>query len=77
MHIAPLARGEFRPGEIRSLISDISRIRTIGYVPQTSVEEGIARYVSWIKAQGSVEDNFSNAEEGLRAKGIVQSVKSS
>ncbi len=26
--IAPLARGEFRPGEIRSLISDISRIGT-------------------------------------------------
>ncbi len=30
--IEPLARGEFRPGEIRSLISDISRIRSIGYV---------------------------------------------
>jgi len=76
VHISPLARGEFRPGEIRSLISDISRIRTIGYVPQTSIEEGIARYVSWIKTQGSVEDYFSKAEEDLRAKGIVQSVRS-
>jgi len=76
VHISPLARGEFRPGEIRSLISDISRIRTIGYVPQTSIEEGIARYVAWIKTQGSVEDYFSKAEEGLRAKGIVQSVRS-
>ena len=72
--LAPLARGEFRPGEIRSLISDISRIRTIGYEPQTTIEQGIARYVSWIKTQGSVEDYFSKAEAGLRAKGIVQSV---
>ena len=72
--LAPLARGEFRPGEIRSLISDISRIRTIGYEPQTSIEQGIERYVAWIKTQGSVEDYFSQAEAGLRAKGIVQSV---
>ncbi len=74
--IAPLARGEFRPGEIRSLISDISRIRTIGYEPQTTIEQGIGRYVEWIRTQGTVEDYFAKAEEGLRAKGIVQSVKS-
>ena len=72
--LAPLARGEFRPGEIRSLISDISRIRTIGFEPETSIREGIRRYVEWIKMQGSVEDYFSKAEAGLRAKGIVQSV---
>jgi dTDP-L-rhamnose 4-epimerase len=73
--IEPLARGEFRPGEIRSLISDISRIRTIGYEPRTTLEEGIGRYVDWIKTQGTVEDYFAKAEAGLRAKGIVQSVK--
>ena len=73
--LAPLARGEFRPGEIRSLISDIDRIRTIGYEPQTTVERGSARYVDWIRTQGAVEDYFSKAEAGLRAKGIVQSVR--
>ena len=75
--LTPLARGEFRPGEIRSLISDISRIRTIGYEPQTTLEQGIGRYIEWIKTQGTVEDYFSKAEAGLRAKGIVQSVSSS
>jgi dTDP-L-rhamnose 4-epimerase len=73
--IEPLARGEFRPGEIRSLISDISRIGTIGYAPQTTIEQGIARYVAWIKTQGTVADYFAEAEAVLRAKGIVQSVK--
>jgi dTDP-L-rhamnose 4-epimerase len=72
--IQPLARGEFRPGEIRSLISDISRIRTIGYEPQTTIEQGISRYIDWIRTQGKVEDYFSTAEKGLREKGIVQSV---
>ena len=74
--ISPLARGEFRPGEIRSLISDIQRIRTIGYEPSVTIEQGISRYLDWIKTQGPVEDYFSKAEAGLRAKGIVQSVAS-
>lgn len=74
--IQPLARGEFRPGEIRSLISDTSRIESIGYKPQVTLEEGIGRYIAWIKTQGgAVEDYFGAAEAGLRAKGIVQSVK--
>ena len=72
--IAPLARGEFRPGEIRSLISDISRVRTVGYEPSVTIEQGIGRYIDWIRTQGAVEDYFSKAEAGLRAKGIVQSV---
>jgi dTDP-L-rhamnose 4-epimerase len=72
--IDPIARGEFRPGEIRSLISDISYIRTIGYEPKVPLEEGIARYIEWIRTQGAVEDYFAEAEIGLREKGMVQSV---
>jgi dTDP-L-rhamnose 4-epimerase len=75
VRIAPLARGEFRPGEIRSLISDITRIRSIGYEPSTTIEQGIARYVEWIKTQGAIEDYFTKVEGSLRAKGIVQSVR--
>lgn len=74
--VAPIARGEFRPGEIRSLISDTSRIRSIGYEPQTTIEQGIGRYLDWIATQGSVDDYFAKAEAGLRSKGIVQSVVS-
>ena len=73
--IQPLARGEFRPGEIRALISDTSRIAGIGYKPSVTLEEGIGRYIAWIKTQGAVDDYFAKAEAGLRAKGIVQSVK--
>lgn len=73
--VAPLARGEFRPGEIRSLISDTSRIQSIGYKPSVTVEEGIGRYIDWVMTQGPVKDYFGEIEAGLRANGIVQSVK--
>ena len=35
-----IARGEFRPGEIRSPISDVSRIRTIGHPPGPELTHG-------------------------------------
>ena len=70
--IAPLARGEFRAGEIRHLTSDITRARAIGYAPTVDLATGIGRYLDWIRGQGEIRDYFGAAEEGLRAKRIVQ-----
>ena len=72
--IEPIARGEFRPGEIRFLTSDISRMSKIGYRPTVDIETGIRRYVDWIRDQGDVRDYFSAAETILRARGIVREV---
>jgi dTDP-L-rhamnose 4-epimerase len=69
-----VARGEFRPGEMRHLTSDTTLARSAGYEPQVSLADGIARYIEWIRAQMDVRDYFAAAEQGLRAKGIVHSV---
>jgi dTDP-L-rhamnose 4-epimerase len=71
--IEPLVRGEFRPGEMRHLTSDISRLRTVGYKPQVDLSDGIGRYLAWIQAQGDIHDYFAEAEELLREKRIVHS----
>jgi len=72
--ISPIARGEFRPGEIRHLTSGIARITAAGFTPQVTLEQGIDRYLSWIRTQATVDDYFAAAEPILRAKGIVQRV---
>ncbi|MEY2546930.1 MAG: dTDP-L-rhamnose 4-epimerase [Verrucomicrobiota bacterium] len=72
--IAPEARGEFRPGEMRHLTSDITRIAAAGYNPHVDLSEGISRYIDWIKAQTDVRDYFSEAEKILKSKGIVHRV---
>jgi dTDP-L-rhamnose 4-epimerase len=69
--IEPVARGEFRPGEMRYLTSDISRARGAGYEPGLDLAGGIERYLAWIKAQGDIHDYFAEAEEVLRGKRIV------
>jgi dTDP-L-rhamnose 4-epimerase len=73
--IEPVARGEFRPGEMRHLTSDTSKISAIGYKPVVDLAEGIQRYIEWIKSQTDVRDYFSEAEQILKSKGIVHQVK--
>jgi dTDP-L-rhamnose 4-epimerase len=77
IHIAPEARGEFRPGEMRHLTSGTERIRAAGYAPQVDLATGIGRYLDWIRQQADVRDYFSEAADVLRSKGIVHRVKSS
>lgn len=73
--LAPIMNGDFRPGEIRHLISDTTLIRNAGYAATVSLEEGIARYLAWIKTQGSIREYFAAAESILRQKGILQRVE--
>jgi dTDP-L-rhamnose 4-epimerase len=75
--IEPVVRGEFRPGEMRHLTSDISRARTVGYEPEVDLAAGIDRYLEWIRAQGGVRDYFAAAEAILREKQIVHQVAKS
>ncbi len=74
LRIAPEINGEFRPGEIRHLISGVDTIRAAGYAPQVDLAEGIDRYLDWIRSQSDVRDYFSEASETLRNKGIVHRV---
>ncbi|MGH2559462.1 MAG: NAD-dependent epimerase/dehydratase family protein [Thermomicrobiales bacterium] len=68
----PEMPGTFRPGEMRALISDISRIEDLGFRPIVSLAEGIDRYLAWIRSQGDVRDYFQAAEQGLKRRQIVK-----
>jgi dTDP-L-rhamnose 4-epimerase len=71
-NIEPALPGEYRPGEMRALISDIARISALGYRPQTDLSTGIDRYLDWIRTQGSIKDYFAQAERILRKKRVVK-----
>ena len=73
--IAPEVNGEFRPGEMRHLTSDTTRVHTAGYEPHVDLAEGIRRYIDWIRTQSDIRDYFSEAAKILRSKGIVHRVK--
>ena len=69
--VKPELRGEFRPGDVRHLVTDASKIRKLGWKPRILIEEGISRYAKWIQNFGSIEEYFSDAEQLLKATRVV------
>src|SRR5581483_4910140 len=69
--IAPELNGEFRPGEMRHLISDTTLAASAGYQPSVDLNEGISRYIAWVRSQSDIRDYFSEASDILKNKGIV------
>ncbi len=70
--IEPIVPGEFRPGEMRALISDTRRIAQLGFATTVTLEDGLDRYIAWVAAQGEVSDYFSRAERILRRRKVVK-----
>jgi len=75
IRIEPAVRGEYRPGEMRHLTSDITLAGAAGYEPTVGLAEGIGKYLEWIQTQGDVRDYFAAAEQMLRSKSIVHAVR--
>jgi len=73
--IEPEVNCEFRPGEMRHLTSDTTRMGSAGYESHVDLTEGIQRYIDWIRTQTDIRDYFREAEKILRNKGIVHKVQ--
>jgi dTDP-L-rhamnose 4-epimerase len=60
---APVVSGQYRLGDIRHNYADISLIeQALGFSPKVQLEEGIERFVRWVKTQPIADDG---AEGGL------------
>jgi dTDP-L-rhamnose 4-epimerase len=64
--------GEFRVGDIRDAVSDISKLKSLGWIPKVSEEEIIKEYVSWVKQQKLDRDYVKEAEEKMKEAGVVR-----
>lgn len=69
--IMPDVTMQFRKGDVRHCIADISKVqKRLGFVPQTTFEEGINEVIEW---SGTVhaEDRFDEATKEWKEKGLV------
>ncbi len=72
---APELKKEFRPGEVRHLFADCSKLERYGFLATTPLESGIEEYITWIKKQGRVKEYFSDVEKQLKEMRVVISLK--
>ncbi len=64
--------GEFRPGEVRHLVTDGSRLEALGWRPETSLLAGLGRYAEWVDTQPPPRDVLGEVLPDLRRTGVVR-----
>lgn len=70
--IQPNITSQFRKGDIRHCLADISRINTaLGFTPQTDWEQSLQEIIEW-SYSAPRSDRFSDAENELRKHGLVK-----
>jgi dTDP-L-rhamnose 4-epimerase len=68
----PLVPGEFRLGDTRHTISDISKLRRLGWEPVIPVEQNVSEYVEWLSSQSVSREFLVEAEAMMQKMGVVQ-----
>jgi dTDP-L-rhamnose 4-epimerase len=70
--LEPQVAGEFRLGDTRHTVSDISLIRRFGWEPSTPVEENVRQYIEWLQSQSVKKEYLLEAERVMQEAGVVQ-----
>jgi len=73
--IKPKIVGEFRLGDIRHAVSDISKLKNLGWKPGVPEEDAIVEYVEWVRKQKITKDWLSLSENHLRNIGTLRKIK--
>lgn len=65
--------GNFRLGDIRDNVADLSRIKSrLGFEPAVDFATGIARFAAWVDGQSVKEDTYERSVEEMKARGLYR-----
>jgi dTDP-L-rhamnose 4-epimerase len=70
----PLVPREFRVGDTRHTVSDISPLQKLGWNPVVPVEQNVRQYVEWLETQTVNQEYLLEAERVMRQSGVVRAV---
>jgi dTDP-L-rhamnose 4-epimerase len=64
--------GEFRLGDIRHNVADLTRLRSVlGVSPVIDLDTGLTRFAHWVRDQPLPEDRLAAANDELRARKLM------
>jgi dTDP-L-rhamnose 4-epimerase len=73
--VQPECSVEFRFGDVRHIVSDVSKLRQLGWEPAKTLRQNISDYVDWVRTQPAVLDYYAEAEKVMRQQGVIQRVR--
>ena len=64
--------GEYRVGDTRHSISDIAKVRRLGWQPTKTPQDSVRDYVAWIRRQTVDQDYAAEALTKMRERGALR-----
>ena len=64
--------GEYRFGDTRHILSDISALRELGWEPRNTPADSVAAYAEWLKGMDGLDGVLAEANARMRALGVVR-----
>ena len=64
--------GEYRFGDTRHIISDISALKALGWEPSRSPVDSVAAYSKWLEGMEDLDGVLTEANARMRALGVVR-----
>jgi len=71
MECAPVLTGHFRLGDTRHAISDISKIRALGWQPTANPVISVRQYREWLLSEVPTADILRESQERMEKLGVV------
>jgi dTDP-L-rhamnose 4-epimerase len=67
--------GEYRFGDTRHILSDISALRGLGWEPRHRPADSVAAYAEWLKGMDGLDGVLAEANAQMRALGVVRKAR--
>jgi dTDP-L-rhamnose 4-epimerase len=71
-NMPPQVTGEYRVGDTRHSVSDISKLKALGWTPTKTPRDSVRDYVAWVREQKLDKDYAAEALDTLRKMGALR-----
>jgi dTDP-L-rhamnose 4-epimerase len=67
-----MVTGEYRFGDTRHILSDISALQALGWEPRRTPADSVAAYAAWLQGMDGLDGVLAEADARMRALGVVR-----
>jgi dTDP-L-rhamnose 4-epimerase len=69
--VSPAIPGDIRYGDVRHIVSDITKIGKLGWQPSVAIEHIMREYIEWASKQPETSDHYAEAEKVMKQKQAI------
>ena len=70
----PGGSGKYRYGDTRHILSDVSKLKALGWKPTRTTHDSVTAYRDWMVTAAPAEEILEQSDKLMKALGVVREV---